>query len=171
MTEAIGKISSFEDAILLVMARRNCGTEKIAEYLGVKRATLYKVRTGLCWPSKKLAEKLADELGIDCATMCSNCGRHLSLLHHEFCESKSKPPHAKRGKYKEKPAATTPATIAIQDSLAVFARQIRYAGVVLDGKDLTDLSAVSFRGRQPQSVEQWISLYMLISSFPDKPKS
>lgn len=55
------------------------------------------------------------------------------------------------------------ADIEISPSLREFADKVKNFGTDLSEKDLKDLAAMNFRGGQPQTFEDWLQLYLVLS--------
>ncbi len=70
------------------------------------------------------------------------------------------------GQRKAAPKANS--AVEIPDSLAKFAKQRRRAGEPLSEEDILSLAKTQFRGRRPQSVEDWAYLYEFFKRTFDK---
>lgn len=60
--------------------------------------------------------------------------------------------------------------VEIPASLQEFRDRMARIGPPLSEDDVRDLAAMKFRGGQPQSVDGWNSLYLLLNASADRPK-
>lgn len=61
--------------------------------------------------------------------------------------------------------------VQIPPSLDEFRQRMEKMGSPLSPDDLRDLAAMKFRGGQPQTVDEWHSLYLVLSASARRPKS
>lgn len=60
--------------------------------------------------------------------------------------------------------------IEIPSSLKEFQERMRILETPLSAEDIRDLAGMRFRGGQPQTVDEWNSLYLVLLSSTRKPK-
>lgn len=60
--------------------------------------------------------------------------------------------------------------IQIPPSLAEFRKRMEGMGTPLSPEDLRDLALMKFRGGQPQTADEWHSLYLVLTSSTRRPK-
>lgn len=61
--------------------------------------------------------------------------------------------------------------VEIPPSLRDFQERMDRMGSPLTAEDLRDLAAMKFRGGQPQTADEWHSLYLVLAAAARKPKS
>ena len=60
--------------------------------------------------------------------------------------------------------------IQIPPSLTEFQKRMQGMGTPLSPEDLRDLALMKFRGGQPQTADEWHSLYLVLTSSARRPK-
>jgi transcriptional regulator with XRE-family HTH domain len=60
--------------------------------------------------------------------------------------------------------------ILIPPSLAEFQKRMKVMGTPLSAEDVRDLATTKFRGGQPQTADEWHSLYLVLTSSTRKGK-
>jgi transcriptional regulator with XRE-family HTH domain len=63
------------------------------------------------------------------------------------------------------------AEVQIPPSLTEFQQRMEKMGTPLSPEDLRDLASMKFRGGQPQTADEWHSLYLVLTSSARRPKS
>lgn len=68
----------------------------------------------------------------------------------------------------EQQAGTSDVAATVPESLLSFAKQKRRAGEKLSDDDLQDLARIQFRGKRPQTIEDWAYLFEFLKRSFDK---
>lgn len=63
------------------------------------------------------------------------------------------------------------AEVQIPPSLDEFQKRMETMGTALSAEDLRELVGMKFRGGQPQTVDEWHSLYLALTSSARRPKA